>query len=262
MFGLYGQQYTTGMTYILLLAVLPLFTFHFAVSIIFNIPIATDPCVPRSELPLEAESTTTSDSDAESSKFLALGSPTSTNVLTSSTLHQVFVSSSFDMSKDGHEDIYMFMVEPRRAFGQRTLSDTMGYLGPGGKISACEQASVLTLQDGKLSSDGFSMSTAHGVASEIFAASVLTGSLVTTFSIVDGSLNWSNASFDNGYARFCDSNSTITTVFQGDVPDSCIPIDLLAIRAGEKPQNDLGVAHQTDAFFKYPLHALEEAYRE
>lgn len=52
--------------------------------------------------------------------------------------------------------------------------------------------------------------------------------ITTTFFIdVDDDLHWTNAVFDNGAARFCNTTSgSILAVFHGDLPNGCINVTL------------------------------------
>lgn len=203
--------YSAKMKYVIVLRLSSFFTLSLAAMTASTIRMATGSCVPNAPGP---QPQVTQESPIAP---LTLGSATTTTAR----------APSFPLNR------YILLVKPRGSLTNRALSNGTLYVGPGGRLSTCGLGDNFALQDNQLKSDDKWLSTSPVVASQVFAVSPSTGYLSTNFSIVDGYLNWSNSAFQDGLATFCTLYFTVFAVFQGPLPDWCLPVNLLALSAGE-----------------------------
>jgi hypothetical protein len=116
------------------------------------------------------------------------------------------------------------------------------YLGSSSPFSgtSCTEALSFTLSNGKLSANGQFISANADTTWEPFQTSPTTGTITTTFSLQNGTLQWSHPSFVGENALFCQEPSgEIEILFAGaadssdstypDYPSVCTPVTLQAI---------------------------------
>ncbi|CAJ2503750.1 Uu.00g111440.m01.CDS01 [Anthostomella pinea] len=91
-----------------------------------------------------------------------------------------------------------------RGIRRQTAPASSGFISGAGPINpdVCTDATLFSLTDGELISGGQAVSTEPGVAFAPIRVSP-TGSISTTFSVVNGLLEWYNAAFLDGKAGFC-----------------------------------------------------------
>ena len=78
-------------------------------------------------------------------------------------------------------------------------------------------------------SDGELISTSVLVPNAPLAPALSFAAISTTFSIIDGVLRWNNTAFIGNQALFCQTGSTVVAVFDGQLPDGCLPVALLVV---------------------------------
>ena len=83
---------------------------------------------------------------------------------------------------------------------------------------------------GQLVSNGSFVSTSSGSGSQDFFPNSSAQAIQTTFSTsAEGTLDWSNDAFFDRHALFCSFNTLVEVVFDGQLPQACIQVNLLVI---------------------------------
>ncbi|KAL8675190.1 MAG: hypothetical protein Q9168_000443 [Polycauliona sp. 1 TL-2023] len=113
--------------------------------------------------------------------------------------------------------------------------DFHGYILP-----SCRTASDFALRAGELTSNSLPYSTSQGIRDAQFKSSNVQQPITTFFSVNDGLVEWKNAAFDQGAARFCARLSQpLLAVFSGPFPDGCSNVVLRAV-----PNHVFGAQHK------------------
>ena len=106
------------------------------------------------------------------------------------------------------------------------------YIAAGGTVSTnTTLALVFTYTSiGQLFSNGSFVSTSSGSGSQNFFPNSSAQAIQTTFSTsAEDTLDWSNDAFFNRHALFCSFNSFVEVVFDQQLPEGCIQVNLLVI---------------------------------
>lgn len=92
----------------------------------------------------------------------------------------------------------------------------------------CTNANLYVQSGGQLRTSGKPLSVNLGV-DYINIVDFVGGSIMTLFTVIDGTLVWDNAAFVNGTARFCQAgNGTVFALFtQESTPFDCTLVDLV-----------------------------------
>ncbi|KAI4227081.1 MAG: hypothetical protein L6R36_002700 [Xanthoria steineri] len=114
---------------------------------------------------------------------------------------------------------------------RRRQGTSTGFLSSiGGILPSCQSAADYHLRNGALASNSLSFSTSQGVRNGEFRATQVQGPITTFFTLHGGFLEWRNAAFDGGAARFCARESQpLLVVFTGAVPEGCSSVALKAV---------------------------------
>ncbi|KAL2072901.1 hypothetical protein VTL71DRAFT_12244 [Oculimacula yallundae] len=117
----------------------------------------------------------------------------------------------------------------RRLRRQAAQQQFIGFNG--NIVTQCTEATVFSINNGQLTSNGNVVSTDTGVVSALFQTSQAIGNISTSFSITDR-LIWSNTAFSQGVARFCSTGRSTFALFTTDATIAgCSPQTLIAVPA-------------------------------
>lgn len=124
---------------------------------------------------------------------------------------------------------------------RRRQGTSTGFLSSiGGILPSCQSAADYHLRNGALASNSLSFSTSQGVRNGEFRATQVQGPITTFFTLHGGFLEWRNAAFDGGAARFCARESQpLLVVFTGAVPEGCSSVALKAVPSRQNSCGDL-----------------------
>jgi hypothetical protein len=102
------------------------------------------------------------------------------------------------------------------------------YISPSGSITGdCNYAATYMItQSGQLTTEGELISTTGLVPNAPFAPSSNIAAISTTFSVINGVLQWNNTAFAGNQALFCQTSSTVEAVFGGQLPSGCAQVTL------------------------------------
>jgi hypothetical protein len=122
----------------------------------------------------------------------------------------------------------------------------LSYVSPSGSNTAdCDDAATYTItQGGQLMSGGKLISTTGLVPNAPFAPSPNIEAISTTFSVSDGVLYWNNTAFIGNQALFCQVNSTVIAVFNGELPSGCaqVALRLLLVSPSSCPSYGISIS--------------------
>ncbi|KAI8627934.1 hypothetical protein F5Y19DRAFT_440450 [Xylariaceae sp. FL1651] len=123
----------------------------------------------------------------------------------------------------------------RGVWNMRRQVTTGGFVGNAGPVNpdSCDQASLFGVEDGQLLAGGQDVATDPGVAYMAFKV-MPSGTISTTFSIVNGVLHWYNDAFTGGEAGFCQTaDGQVFITFQGDAaaPANCNSVTIVVYMA-------------------------------
>jgi hypothetical protein len=96
-------------------------------------------------------------------------------------------------------------------------------------------------QSGQLMCGGGLISTTGLVPNAPFAPSRNVAAISTIFSVGDGVLHWDNTAFVGNQALFCQTGSTVDSVFNGQLPSGCaqVTLSLLLVSPTSCPRNGI-----------------------
>ena len=96
-------------------------------------------------------------------------------------------------------------------------------------------------QSGQLMCGGGLISTTGLVPNAPFAPSSNVAAISTIFSVSDGVLHWDNTAFVGNQALFCQTGSTVNSVFNGQLPSGCaqVALSLLLVSPTSCPRNGI-----------------------
>ena len=100
------------------------------------------------------------------------------------------------------------------------------YITADGQLTSdCTASTILAITpEGELSAgDGGIYSTSQGIDSGPFIASRYPGDISTTWLVSDGTLQFTNASFQNGAASICASGGSVEAYYMSEPPPTCSP---------------------------------------
>lgn len=114
---------------------------------------------------------------------------------------------------------------------RRRQDTSIGFLSSNGNIlPSCQSASDYVLRAGGLASNSLSYWTLQGSRDDQFRGRQPQEAITTFFTVDNGFLEWKNAAFDGGVARFCARQSQpLLVVFTGPLPESYSSVVLKAV---------------------------------
>jgi hypothetical protein len=89
-----------------------------------------------------------------------------------------------------------------------------------------DAATCMITQSGQLMCGGELLSTTGFVPNAPFAPSSNIAAISTNFSVSDGVLHWNNTAFVGNQALFCQTDSMVVSVFNGQLPSGCAQVAL------------------------------------
>jgi hypothetical protein len=100
-------------------------------------------------------------------------------------------------------------------------------------------------QSGQLMCGGELISTTGLVPNAPFAPSSNIAAISTIFSVSDGVLHWNNTAFVGNQALFCQTGSTVDSVFNGQLPSGCaqVALSLLLVSPTSCPRNGIATGN-------------------
>ncbi|KAH8817152.1 hypothetical protein F5884DRAFT_665571 [Xylogone sp. PMI_703] len=120
---------------------------------------------------------------------------------------------------------------PTATLAKRQTYNTPGLIGDGTLQASCKNAHAYKFTLGNSGNNGLSdngriIGANIGAKNAPFIGSANPGPIQSTFSLKNGKLIWKNETFAGGQASFCVLDNLVIAVFDDNVPNGCIPVNI------------------------------------